>query len=339
MATFKVESNQLKLLQDEDLVWSRYLGTIERIAVPSVPCEGKESLIHRKDGSILRSVCLDGFAAIITINEANQRTLTLLSLAEGSILHTQSLPQSSEVAHLLIDNNKITYVYENMALHRSELGLIELFTEHRSINRLVALANRLGLAQPPQTEETEVIQDGEIKIYHESFALDLKASQITSMAFTQTTQRVTPQTVVMAVPELEKIYLVPHVMFTARRPIPAELDQYVVEGVLPGTPQDSDVPPYNPLLPLIPWKFLPETLSNEKDLKLTCEAGNLESQTLVAFPGTTVEPIPYYPALKYDSLSDDYSQTATVGTLGLLAGCVIYAFRRLLTSKSSGHWK
>eukprot|EP01053_Blabericola_migrator_P012207 Blabericola_migrator_1__12206@NODE_758_length_6631_cov_135_724863_g542_i0_p2_GENE_NODE_758_length_6631_cov_135_724863_g542_i0NODE_758_length_6631_cov_135_724863_g542_i0_p2_ORF_typecomplete_len381_score57_43EMC1_C/PF07774_13/6_5e20PQQ_2/PF13360_6/0_041_NODE_758_length_6631_cov_135_724863_g542_i024893631 len=327
-------------------VWSRNLGTIENVAVPEMTCQGKESLITRSDGSILRSVCLDKFAALIVSQEGSDRTFVLLSVSEGSVLHSQRLPaHTSQVKHLLIDNNKVTFMYENYGLHRSELSLIELFTEHRSINRMVALANKLGLGGNPTmtttgADEAEAIQDGELKMYHETFALDVPLRAISSVALTQTSQRVTSQTLILAVPSHERLYLVPPKMFTARRPIAEPLeDQASTTGILPGGPQDT-TPPYDPLLPLVSWKFIPESLTSFGDnVTISCMPGSLESETLVTFVESSLKPLPYYPALKYDSLSEDYSASATLGSLAVLFACVVYAFKMVLTSKSTTFWK
>eukprot|EP01055_Gregarina_sp_Pseudo9_P000717 Gregarina_sp_Pseudo_9__716@NODE_1457_length_1585_cov_16_005821_g1354_i0_p1_GENE_NODE_1457_length_1585_cov_16_005821_g1354_i0NODE_1457_length_1585_cov_16_005821_g1354_i0_p1_ORF_typecomplete_len432_score93_85EMC1_C/PF07774_13/6e03EMC1_C/PF07774_13/2_3e23_NODE_1457_length_1585_cov_16_005821_g1354_i02881556 len=326
-------------VEHKQLLWSRSVGQIERIATPQISCAGKESLISRKDGSILRSLCLDGFAAIVSKmpNEgASSRSVLLLSVSEGSLLHVQRLPSTAlAVEHLLIDNNKIVFTYENAEARRTELSLLELFTEHRSINRLIALANRVGLGSASEDGD---IHDGDIKSFHETFTLDVPLKKISSVSFTQTTQRVTPQALVLALPEAEKLYLIPHKVLTARRPLPPNLEELAGDGVSAGTAQDADTPPYEMSLPLLPWKFIPESLLGKQDLKISCQPGTLESMTLVTFPGTEVEPIPYYPALKYDSLSDDYSRFATIGTLAALFGFVFYSFRRLLTSKSP-QWK
>lgn len=340
-ATISLEPG-LQPIHSKQLMWSRNIGNIERIASPRVRCQGTESLISRKDGSILRSLCLDGFVTAIARTSPQTLNILLLSMSEGSILHVQRLPEGvKKVDHLLIDNNKVIFLYENTVARRTELSLIEFYTEHHSINRLMALANRAGLggSSDSKNSEDEEIHDGDIKVFHETFALDVPSSKIASIAITQTAQRVTPQSLVLAIPEAEKLYLIPPKFLTARRPLPPSLMEHVSEGVTPGGLQDIDALPYDAYIPLQPWRFIPEPLIGQSNLTISCKPGSLESMTMVTFPNTEVDPIPYYPALKYDSLSDDYSRIATAGTLLTLFVFVFYSFQKLFMSKSSGLWK
>lgn len=138
----------LPMSADLDKILCAYdpLNFIRRSAsgTPERSCAKSESVIWRKDGSALRSVCLDGVVAAVS-KSGDDMMLEFLEIADGDIFSVHNLtPNAARVVSLSVDGHRTAVIYENIKQRRLELKVVEFYTEHHAI----------GWTPPPYTDCT-----------------------------------------------------------------------------------------------------------------------------------------------------------------------------------------